>query len=399
MTFVYSSNQLYTEMSGDISQYEYWIRHFGHRDNGYGAELHHTLSSGTQEYYIKIRIRYTTVLNPSGITSDWVESEHFIISEEDAITLDYHTEGDLIQEIVRGHQYPEPVVIEYGSPLFLVELNIQDLYPTIDRIISARLVVYAFDIDHEDEAKVVCSAYAGHLPETGANEWAVVTLEIAPRMMLLDNYPAILYSTSGSWDYSVDSVALELRYISAGSENPLIDGGWQPSDPPVAGMFNAIAWESIEHITSYWEETFNPSDFLDNNIDEFKVARITFTAQNLGIDEASLLINGTEVATIPHIPNGIIRTHYFSIPEAFVQGTLINPLANNTIRIQAKNGGSIDYHQHHLGLTFDYLIEETGGTQVSGDVYGVWTANNSPYNVIGEITIPSNETLVIEPSV
>ena len=35
----------------------------------------------------------------------------------------------------------------------------------------------------------------------------------------------------------------------------------------------------------------------------------------------------------------------------------------------------------------------------AGDVSGTWTSANSPYKILGEITIPNNETLTIEPGV
>ena len=38
-------------------------------------------------------------------------------------------------------------------------------------------------------------------------------------------------------------------------------------------------------------------------------------------------------------------------------------------------------------------------TEVTGNQSGTWTADNSPYNVIGEITIPAGELLTIEPGV
>jgi len=38
-------------------------------------------------------------------------------------------------------------------------------------------------------------------------------------------------------------------------------------------------------------------------------------------------------------------------------------------------------------------------TEVSGNVSGVWTASNSPYNVVGEITVASEDTLIVEPGV
>ena len=40
-----------------------------------------------------------------------------------------------------------------------------------------------------------------------------------------------------------------------------------------------------------------------------------------------------------------------------------------------------------------------GATEVSGDVWGVWTKDNSPYYVVGEIWIPLDSTLTIEPGV
>ena len=38
-------------------------------------------------------------------------------------------------------------------------------------------------------------------------------------------------------------------------------------------------------------------------------------------------------------------------------------------------------------------------TDVEGDVWGTWTRENSPYNVIGEVRVPPGSTLVIEPGV
>jgi len=38
-------------------------------------------------------------------------------------------------------------------------------------------------------------------------------------------------------------------------------------------------------------------------------------------------------------------------------------------------------------------------TDVSGDQWGAWTKENSPYNVIGEVRVPPESTLVIEPGV
>ena len=36
---------------------------------------------------------------------------------------------------------------------------------------------------------------------------------------------------------------------------------------------------------------------------------------------------------------------------------------------------------------------------VSGDQWGTWTKENSPYNVVGEVHVPGESTLVIEPGV
>ncbi len=38
-------------------------------------------------------------------------------------------------------------------------------------------------------------------------------------------------------------------------------------------------------------------------------------------------------------------------------------------------------------------------TDVSGPVSGTWTLSGSPYNVIGQINIPSGQELIIEPGV
>ncbi|MFQ6105275.1 MAG: hypothetical protein ACE5OP_13450, partial [Candidatus Glassbacteria bacterium] len=42
----------------------------------------------------------------------------------------------------------------------------------------------------------------------------------------------------------------------------------------------------------------------------------------------------------------------------------------------------------------------TGGAiEVSGDQWGTWTVQNSPYEVVGEVHVPQGSTLVIEPGV
>lgn len=52
-------------------------------------------------------------------------------------------------------------------------------------------------------------------------------------------------------------------------------------------------------------------------------------------------------------------------------------------------------------LIFSLLIvwNSAGAVEVSGDVWGVWTKDNSPYYVVGEILVPIDSTLTIEPGV
>ncbi len=45
------------------------------------------------------------------------------------------------------------------------------------------------------------------------------------------------------------------------------------------------------------------------------------------------------------------------------------------------------------------LFASIHSIEVSGNVFGVWTVDNSPYYVIGDIVVPENETLSIEPGV
>jgi len=45
------------------------------------------------------------------------------------------------------------------------------------------------------------------------------------------------------------------------------------------------------------------------------------------------------------------------------------------------------------------LTSQSFATDVSGDVWGVWTADNSPYNVVGSIRVPPDSSLVIEAGV
>ncbi|MFQ5869575.1 MAG: hypothetical protein ACE5JC_06710, partial [Candidatus Zixiibacteriota bacterium] len=39
------------------------------------------------------------------------------------------------------------------------------------------------------------------------------------------------------------------------------------------------------------------------------------------------------------------------------------------------------------------------GIEVSGDVWGTWSPVNNPYEVVGELRVPPESTLVIEPGV
>ena len=55
-----------------------------------------------------------------------------------------------------------------------------------------------------------------------------------------------------------------------------------------------------------------------------------------------------------------------------------------------------------LLLSLVWLIAIYGiasATDVSGDAWGEWTAANSPYNVVGELTVPTDSTLIIDPGV
>ena len=45
------------------------------------------------------------------------------------------------------------------------------------------------------------------------------------------------------------------------------------------------------------------------------------------------------------------------------------------------------------------LTISVSATDVSGNQFGSWNLAGSPYNIIGEITIPANETLEIEAGV
>ena len=44
-----------------------------------------------------------------------------------------------------------------------------------------------------------------------------------------------------------------------------------------------------------------------------------------------------------------------------------------------------------------YFVTVTSAIQVSGDVWGVWNADDNPYEVIGDLRVPPESTLIIEP--
>ena len=55
-----------------------------------------------------------------------------------------------------------------------------------------------------------------------------------------------------------------------------------------------------------------------------------------------------------------------------------------------------------LALTTEFLWEfpsHAAATEVSGDVWGIWYASNSPYYLTDNVTIPYGKTLSIEPGV
>lgn len=77
----------------------------------------------------------------------------------------------------------------------------------------------------------------------------------------------------------------------------------------------------------------------------------------------------------------------------------------NQIHINWGWGGENDDWYTIDGITSipleDYAVHNIypAGTQVSGDVTGTWTLQNSPYLVTGHITVPANQSLTIEPGV
>ena len=52
-----------------------------------------------------------------------------------------------------------------------------------------------------------------------------------------------------------------------------------------------------------------------------------------------------------------------------------------------------------LSICFILITISVFATDVSGNQSGIWNLAGSPYNIIGEITIPTNETLQIEAGV
>jgi len=52
-----------------------------------------------------------------------------------------------------------------------------------------------------------------------------------------------------------------------------------------------------------------------------------------------------------------------------------------------------------IAMSVLFHVQASFGTDVSGDVWGTWTIENSPYNVIGEVIVPPESTLTIEPGV
>lgn len=52
-----------------------------------------------------------------------------------------------------------------------------------------------------------------------------------------------------------------------------------------------------------------------------------------------------------------------------------------------------------LGVNANLTNAQIDSTKINGDVSGIWPINKSPYFVIGNITVPTNDTLVIQPGV
>ena len=48
------------------------------------------------------------------------------------------------------------------------------------------------------------------------------------------------------------------------------------------------------------------------------------------------------------------------------------------------------------GIVFNLFAEDT---IYGGDVFGTWTASNSPFFIVGDISVPESEVLIIEPGV
>lgn len=77
-------------------------------------------------------------------------------------------------------------------------------------------------------------------------------------------------------------------------------------------------------------------------------------------------------------------------------------IADSSLKVGlvALNGGYEGYDAPSISTDFDYFrIDSLPGTNVCGEVSGVWNSTGSPYYVTCDVTVPAGQTLEIQPGV
>ncbi|HMA61116.1 MAG TPA: Ig-like domain-containing protein, partial [bacterium] len=242
-------------------------------------------------------------------------------------------------------------------------------------------MIRAYDINHDNEAivKTANGEFIAHLPQTGDDEWATVVTKIPPHYLVSneDNYLWLSNSGGswGSWNYKIDSMALEIRYIENGIESNTVSGGWDPFDD-----HNTV--ESFDEYHTVPQQNFdvlfNPSDACIYPIQEIKAVRITLALQDMDFEEASLKINGTEACYIPHTTGNGVELIEFSIPSEYLGEIATN--SSNNLKIESPDGSSTDFKIHQFGMTFDYTINTGSPPSTTGEIMPEVGASNVPLN-------------------
>ena len=144
----------------------------------------------------------------------------------------------------------------------------------------------------------------------------------------------------------------------------------------------------VSGFTRVIQDTVDVGAYENNGV--YKVETPTFSKTGgIYFGTFRVAINGELGAILHYTRDGSEPTSYDS---TYTDSLLIG----RTTTLKAR-GYAVGYDSSNVATVVYELV--LGGTEVGGDVGGVWTNGNSPYVVTADVFVPSDSTLTIEPGV